>query len=1136
MNKILNPNLLGAVIPIRFNLFTIMRVFLLLIVMGLSSVYANSTYAQTKINIDVNNVNLEDLFKEIQGKSEFIFFYKDDVLNKDKRITLHLKRTTLAKILKRAFAGTDLDYTIDDRQVVIKKRPEKTIQGSTNENLEPLLQSTVTGTVTDADGSPLPGANILVKGTTNGTQTDFDGNYTIEAESNATLVFSYLGFATQEVTVGGQTTINVSMAEDAGQLQEVVVLGYVTQTRGDLTGSVASVDMDEALKAPITNAAEALQGRVSGISVVNSAAPGAAPKINIRGFGTSNNTDPLYIIDGVQTDDSELLNSINPSDIEQMNVLKDGSAAIYGARAANGVVIITTKGGGYNMDKAKVSVDMYTGIAKAANLPDLLNAQQHGDMVWESLNNTGATLSHPQYGTGSSPTVPSQLQGPSVVANVKPGGTDWLDEVFQSATTQNISLSLQNGSESGKYYMSASYLNREGIQINTGYKRGSTRLNSEFKVSDKVRIGEHLNVSFSRANTSNEINLTLRSNPLIPVRDEDGNFAGTYNNSFGLSNGDNPVASLTRTKDDYEKSLRTFGDIYLTADLIDGLTFKTTISGNMQAYNDRLFTAKNPENAEAITSNTLKEIDFNKYSWTWSNTLNYSKTFGEHSLNALVGIEAVSESIKGKEISRTDYFFETPDFYLLNNGTGTPSVEDAYDETTSLYSIFGTANYSYQGKYLATATVRRDKSSRFEGDNRVGVFPSFSVGWVMDKEDWYPQDAMVNRLKLKASWGKIGNQSIPVPHPTRNISILSEEYSNYSLSGNNGDISFGAILNQIGNPDLKWETSISKNIGVDLGLLNNALSVSFEYFNITTEDLITQDFSLISTTAIDATAPYVNFGDVKNVGFDLAVGYNNETSSGFSYGINANISHYKNEVTSSISDFTLGFSRFRGGAITRTEVGQPISSFYGRVVTGLDNTGRFTYKEIDGEAGITDGDREYIGSPHPDFTYGLNLTAAYKGFDASLFLNGSQGNDIYNYEKIFTDFPTFFDSNRSTRILDAWTPSNTGASLPALGTGITNNETSPNSFFVEDGSYLRLQNLQIGYTFADSISDKIGMSSFRLYVQGSNLFTITGYDGINPEITYINPDTLETDNLTLGVDSQVYPSSTILTLGVNLKF
>ncbi len=1008
----------------------------------------------------------------------------------------------------------------------------------------------VSGTVSDADG-PLPGANVIVVGTSNGVVTDFDGNYTInDVSSDGILQFSFVGMTSVERSIGLNSVINVVLVADDNTLDEVVVTGYTSQTRGDITGSVASVDMDEAMKMPVTNAAEALQGRVTGVTVTSAGSPGAAPKITIRGFGTSNNTNPLYIIDGVQTDDPNILNSIDPADIDQMNVLKDAAASIYGARASNGVIIVTTKSGGYNMDRATLSFDIYSGISEASNLPDLLNTQQHGDMVWQSLANDGADLTHPQYGTGPSPVIPEKLLGVPVSVTVPSGGTYWPGAITQTAPITNVGLSLQNGTDSGKYFMSVNYLTRDGVLKHTGFERMSTRINSEFKVKEILRIGEHINVAYSNTNSRNDLEMSLRVNPLIPTHDDDGNFAGTYAASAGLGNSNNPLANLYRAKDNYGKSLRVFGDVYAEIDILDGLRFKTTLGFSLSNWDARTFSPLNPEHSEPVSTNTLNVTDNSSLGWNWTNILTYQKSFGDHNINALAGLEAVKNTGDGKEISRTGYLYEDPDYYNLGNGSGTPNVEDVYRFENSLYSIFGLIDYNYANKYFFTATLRSDTSSRFKGDNKTGIFPAFSAGWLLSGEDFYNDSGIVNRIKLKGSWGQMGNQTLPANNPTLNISTVSEEYSYYAINGSS--IATGAMLSAFGNPDLKWETSQSLNFGAELGFFESKLLLSAEWYQIDTKDLITRNTSLISTTAIDARAPLVNIGSVKNTGFDISIGFHDTTESEWTYGVDFNISHYNNEVTELISDFQSG-SSFRTGVFTRTEVGQPVSSFYGRQVIGIFNdveevtnspnqgwdltdpddvqgyVGRFKYKDIDGDGTVNDTDRTYIGSPHPDFTYGINLTSAFKGFDISMFFTGSQGNDIYNYEKIYTDFPSFFNGNRSTRVLNSWTPDNTNASLPALSQNITNSEVNANSFFVEDGSYFRMKNLQIGYTFGKDLASKIGSDSIRLYIQGSNLFTITGYDGLDPEV-------VSYDNLTLGVDNGVYPISKIYTIGLNIKF
>ena len=996
-------------------------------------------------------------------------------------------------------------------------------------------QQATTGTIIDADGTPIPGATVIISGTSEGTTTDFDGNFSISAETGAVLEFSSIGFETQMVTLSGQSNLTIALQDSVSQLDEIIVTGYGKQARGKLTGSVATVNVKDAVKVPVVNAAEILQGRVSGVTVVSNGQPGSAPSVRIRGYGTPNSNDPLYIIDGVQTNDAFVLNSINPSDIEQINVLKDGAAAVYGARASNGVVVITTKSG-RGTQGTKVSLEISTGMSVASNLPDLLNAQQLGDVLFQSKRNDGnASPSHPQYGSGASAVVPGSLIGAPQPTTVNPNGTDWLGAIFQSAPTQQLSLSVANGTEDSSSLFSLSYLKREGVQIETGYERVGLRANSEYKVGSIWTVGQHANVTLDEERGGNQIETALRSSPLIPLRDNNGAFAGIYSTSLGIGNVNTPYATLIRGKDDYNKSLRVIADIYLEAQITKDLSFKSSFGGQNRYFNRRSYSPSTPE-AETGGSQTLNEQGFNQYEWVWTNTLNYNTTFGsDHSLDAFVGYEANKQFYKGNQITRATFLFETPDYYTLATGTGTPIVVPGGTQanSNSLVSAFASANYSYKDKYLLSTTLRKDETSRFSPENQGKLFTSASIGWVIDKESFF-NSSVIDNLKLRASYGELGNQELPASNPDVNISGLNEDQSFYSFTGARGSVTPGAILLSVGNQNLTWETSVSKNIGLDFGLLSGRIRGSIEYFDISTKDLIVRDNSLISSTAIDAGAPFVNFGEVNNKGVDFDIVYADETNSGFNYEVAFNLSSYKNTVVSLVGDTPIaGNSSYRGGAVTRSEVGQPISSFYGRQVTGIQQTGadagRLQYAEIDGVAGINDGDRTVIGSPHPDFTYGININMEYKNFDLMMFWNGSQGNDIYNYSKIFTDFPTFFNGNRSTRVLDAWTPANGSNTQPALSESISNSETQPNSFFVEDGSYLRLKTLQLGYTFSDVKIKNAGVDSIRLYLSGANLLTFTDYDGLDPEVA-------SNSALTIGVDEGTYPLPRITTVGLNINF
>ena len=995
-----------------------------------------------------------------------------------------------------------------------------------------MYAQTITGIVVSEDG-PLPGATVQVKDTDRGTSTDFDGNYSIEASSGDVLVISFVGFATQEIAVGDQDQINVTLAADSA-LDEIIVTGYRSQARGAITGSVATVDVGEAIKVPVSNAAEALQGRVAGVTVTNSGQPGAAPVVRIRGYGTPNNNDPLYVIDGVQTQDGFVLNSINPADIENISVLKDGAAAIYGARASNGVILITTKNG-RGTTGTKVSVNASYGIANATNLPTLLTAQQHGDMLWQSYANDGTAPNHVQYGSGANPVVPSLIQGNTngKVLNVNPNGTDWFDAIFDPGAVSDINVSMSNGSEDSNFLFNVNHTEREGIIANSGYERYGIRLNSEFRTGI-FTFGQHLAATTDKEQAHGSYTQeAMRMSPLVPLRANDGSLAGVYYTSNNLGNATSPYATHERAADDYNKSTRIIGDVYAQIDLgsiLDNLKFKMTFGGQTRTFMRRQYDDFTPE-AETNSGGTLFEQSYNQYEWTWTNVLSYNVTLGDHAVDAILGYEANKNYFKGMQISRTQFLFESPSFILLSTGTGTPDVSYASENMNTLVGGLFSASYSYKRKYLFTGSVRQDTSSRFASEIANDYFPNASVGWVIDKESFF-NSSLINNLKLRASYGEIGNQTLPASNPDVNISTLNDNTAFYSFTGARGAFNSGAALASVGNPNLTWETAVAKNIGLDFTIMDSKLSGSVEYFVNTTKNLIAQDGSVITTTAIDASAPYVNAGEFENKGVDVVLGYQNETSGGFGYSVDFNISSYDNMVISTVNNTPTAGSFFREGVVTRTEPGYPLSSFYGKPHDGLDANGRLNFLDANGDGVKNDEDRTQIGNPHPDFTFGLNANFSYRNWDASLFFNGSQGNDIYNWVKIFTHFPTFVHGGRTDAVLNSWTPTNTNTGQPALSMSVQNGETQPNSFFVEDGSYIRLKSLQIGYTIPSDALAASGLGSIdlmRIYGTATNLFTITDYSGMDPEVAGTGP-------LTIGVDTGTYPAPRILSVGVQINF
>ena len=1012
-------------------------------------------------------------------------------------------------------------------------------------------QNNISGSVSDESGNPVPGATVVVEGTNTGVVTDFDGNYQINASAGDQLTFSSLGFASQTITVGNQSQINVTLMSSVDILDEVVVSGYQTQQRRSLSGAIGTVDTDEAFKTQVTNAAEALQGRVAGVQVTSGGGPGAAPVIRIRGYSTTNDNSPLYVIDGIQTTDPNVMRDINPRDIENISVLKDGAAAIYGARASNGVIVVTTKKGSYN-SKNTLEIDATYGISEVTRYPDMLNVQQHADMTWQSILNDGNTPSHPQYGSGPTPSVPIFLNVPipsgaeyeGAGAKVAPGGTDWFDAIFDPAAVTNVSVSASGGGAEGRYHLSANYLNQEGVIIHTGYERASTRLNSEFKIGDKLTISENLNVTYDKELTTsgNPIQNAAFSSPLVPVRDTNGNFAGTYSNSARVGIANNPVADLARGADDYNKNLRVIGDISVKWQITPELLFKSSAGITMRDLNGRYFTALNPEHGEAISNNTLTEQSFRQDSWVVTNFLNYKNSFGDHTLDLLVGTESTKNNYKGFGALRTNYLFEDPSFYLLSNGSGVPVIAGASASSNSIFSLLATANWSYGGKYFATATVRQDDTSRFAKATADAIFPSGSIAWLVSNEDWF-DSSVFDTLKIRASYGELGNQEIGISNADINISTINEFTGAYAFGGS-GSATAGAVIASKGNPLLTWETMTSKNFAIDAGFFDNKMTMTLDVFENVTDGLVAQDTQKISTTAIDASAPFTNLGSMKSSGFDLSLNYTDVTSSGLTYSISANATKAVNEVTELISEAYSGSSQ-RIGTMTRTSVGEPISYFYGRKVLGIFQNdaevaahatqdgagpGRFKYEDINGDGVINDSDRTKIGDPHPDLIFGVNMNFAYKNWDMSMFWNGSLGNDIFDYTALYYETPYFFNGNRSTRVLDSWSPTNTDAELPALSETTLNSEFSTaNSFFVRDGSYVRLRSLQIGYTLPDTIASKLGASSARVYYNGTNLLTLTDFTGLDPEVP-------RGGALDIGVYSAQYPSNSISSLGINIKF
>jgi TonB-linked SusC/RagA family outer membrane protein len=1057
-------------------------------------------------------------------------------------------------------------------------------------------QRTISGKILAGDDkSGLIGATVVVKGTTNGTSTDFDGNFTLSVPNDAsTLVVSSVGFLTREVDIASVNTVEVTLPVDVSTLEEIVVTGYASQRKKDITGAVTVVSAKELTAVPTASVTQMLQGRAAGVNIGNDNSPGGGTMVRIRGFGSINNNSPLFVIDGVPTQGT--LNQLNPNDIESMQILKDASAAsIYGARATNGVVIITTKKG--KVGEPSITFDYYTGTQKPGRQLDLLNTQQLGQYLYladigagknPSVNSPSAQYKFGPSGEqtiadyiypnvyGSLPsnfTYTNDIADPNLgktafnITKANKEGTNWQDVIFDPASISNYQLGASGGTNRGKFSISANYFKQDGILKYTQYDRYSIRANTEFN-RGKLTFGENFTYAYDERqgiannNESNPIMFAIRVHPIIPVFDITGGpveLGGTntspYNGFAGsrgvnLGNAPNPLARLYREKDNITKGNHMFGNVFAEVDILPNLKARTSLGLEYNLYNRSEYFHRDIEAAEPRNANSLNVLSNTDNSLTWFNTLNYNRKFGVHSFNLLVGTEAVTTYGVGFLASRSSFAFDDLDYRYLDAGSAAGLNNSGAGATRSaLFSQFGKINYSYKDLILADATLRRDGSSRFSANNRWAIFPAFSVGLRLSELDFMKNVSFVDELKVRAGWGKTGNQLIPNVYNAYTLYAPDPINNAYDINGTGSTIVGGFDLVQFGNSNGKWETNTSTNIGFDAVLLKNKLEVVFDWYNRITTDMLTQ----ISPprTAGSGTVPYTNIGEIRNRGVDLGLNFRDQIGE-FRYQVGVNVAHYKNEVLKLNNDpnaTVFGFAT-RLPAISATKAGLPIASYYGYIVDGVikdqaeadaapkfgtyTKEGTFKFRDINGDNKITAADRTIIGDPHPDFTYGLNLNLGYKNFDLTMFAQGSQGNEIFNYVRYWTDFNTF-QGNRSIELLnDSWKKSGDIAKLPRLNSGdATSQQIS--SYFIEDGSYMRIKNLQLTYSIPNHLTSRLGISNAQIYLQGQNLLTLTKYTGLDPDI---NLRTSGNDNqdIHMGIDEGAYPVAKSFLIGARLSF
>lgn len=1064
-----------------------------------------------------------------------------------------------------------------------------------------IAQTTITGKVTSgADKQPIFGATVSVKGSTVATQTNKDGVYTISVPADGTtLVISFIGYDSKEIDIAGKTTIDVEMSEKTSTLTDVVVTGYTSQARKDITGSVSVVKVSDLLSTPNSDASSMLQGRAAGVNITNDNSPGAGAKVRIRGFGSFGNNDPLYVIDGVP---GGSLVGINPNDIESMQILKDAaSASVYGSRASNGVVIVTTKKGRQGV--AKVTYDMYYGVQDPGKGYDnLLNPQEMADLMWLALKNSNKPLTSPQYGTGATPRLPDYIlagtesgvmagnpaadpskydlsyskladagYSPYLIVPANKQGTNWYKEVTDQAPITSHNLTVSGGAEKSRYLFSVNYFDQDGILKNNFYKRYTVRLNTEFSIKNNIRIGENLQVYTAESNIipqpdnngrieSNNfegtlLNYAYRMQPIVPVFTiKDGDFAGTAGKELG--NAKNPVAIAERQKKNRSTNLNIFGNAYLEIDFLKHLTARTSFGMEYNTYNYYNYPFIEYENAENERNITYIEGFGRSRSWTWTNTLLYKNTFGDHDLNVLIGTEAIEQKGRQVDASRTNYFTYTDyNFITLNSAGGTHNAAGQPMPDRALFSYFGKVDYSFRNRYLASITVRRDGSSAFGSSNRYGTFPAGSLGWRISEEEFMKNIRWLRDLKIRGSYGSMGNQRI---EPTNQYTQFagSGGASFYDIAGLNSSAQQGFMLSFLGNGIGKWESQKSLNIGFDATLFNGNTEIVFDWYQRKTTDLLFPvEQPGIGGGTGSANPPFFNVGNMKNTGIDVGITQRGNIGgkSGVRFDATLTFTTYKNEITGlaegvDFFDFNSpGNEENRvGGRFTRNAVGEAFNSYFGYRVIGLFQDaqdvagspaqqgaapGRFKYFDANGDKVISPLDRVFMGSPNPDFSYGLNLNLGYKAFDVSMFFYGVAGKEAINYVRWWTDFyPAFLGSKSKDALYNSWTPERRNAKVPIQeneGNFSTNNAV--NSYLVENAGFFRMKNLSIGYTLPTSFLSKFKIDKLRIYAQATNLFTVTKYTGLDPEMT-------GADDRAAGIDLGGTPTVRQYLVGLNLNF
>lgn len=1098
-------------------IFRIMRISTFLLMVCVFCSYAGNAHSQNaKVSIHMNNVKLDKILNEIENQTDYLFIYNNQV-DINKITSVKVKNEAVAQVLDRILSGTGINYELEGTHIILTTEAIKDLHAQQQ-------AKTVTGTVTDVSGEPIIGANIRIKGTTTGTITDIDGNFSIEAKPQSVIEVSYIGYLTQETVINNQKSIRFLLKEDTKTLDEVVVIGYGVQKKADLTGSVANINTEKLNTQSNANIGQALQGKIAGVDIVSQGgAPGSGTRIMVRGIGTLNNASPLYIVDGMYMNS---IDHINPNDIASIDVLKDASsAAIYGSRAANGVIIVTTKEGSNTEGKPIIDLSVNLGISTASKFLDMLDAKGWAEVT---------TIARQAIGKPA-------LDMATDLAN-KPDN-DWQDIMFRPALMQNYNLAVKGGGKYSTYYTGLGYFNQDGIVKGTNYQRYNIQSKNDYK-RGIFSAGTNLIISFSHDKPLHQelrggmIGTILQSVPTLEKYDDtrEGGYGGTYGDVVNIPH---PLAIIDdNIMDRYNENVKIFANLYAQIELFKGLKYKLNLTPDFSFERYKNYLNKYDFGLATNSITQLTERQRRRRNILVENLLTFDRTFGEHKISALAG-----------------YTYQDSRFrHIQAYGEGLPQGLEEIDAATTnrsnegnswrsvLTSILGRVFYSYQNKYLFTATIRRDGSSKFGKNNRYGYFPSFSLGWNVAEEKFMENVHWLDQLKLRGGYGVLGNQEID------NYQYSSTITTGINYPDGNGGLLQGAFPKNFANPDIKWEETAMTNVGIDFMAFNNRLSLTADYYVKNTKDiLLTVPIPISSGGAND---PIRNAGKIRNNGFEFNLGWMDQPNPDISYGINLIGSFNKNKVIAmgSESGSIKGGSTNQNITTSETKAGYPIGGYWlistagyfnsqeevdayakdGKKIQPAAEPGDIKFVDANNDGVINDDDRVFQGSPFPDFTFALNGNMRYKNFDLSIGLQGVLGNKIYNATRQTLEDVTK-GSNFLASCLDYWTPENKNASHPRLTWDDPNRNTRAESDrYLENGSYLRLRSIQLGYTFPQTWF-KGAIQHARVYINAENLFTITSYSGYSPDVNADNANYR-------GFDNFIYPTNRTFMLGLNVTF